>query len=119
VAAAFLAISARRSGVMFSARFFPPFRPSSAAALESSRSCSPRAPLGTDWAPVPGDALIQNAEVALQGAHLSRVDAVAACENADFDAQIIARIAQVNQGSVSLNGTRRFEISHLCSCALR
>jgi hypothetical protein len=128
-AAAFWAISARRSAGMFSARFFPPLRPSSAAALESSRSCSisqvairatmtapptasagrfsPLGPLGTDGVPMPGDALIQNAEVALQGAHLSRVDAVAARENADFDAQIVARIAQVNQGSVSLNGTRR------------
>src|SRR5690348_7933920 len=38
--AAALAISARRSGVIAAARALPPFRPSSAAALDSSRSSS-------------------------------------------------------------------------------
>src|SRR4051794_35906182 len=103
---------------MFSARFLPPLRPSSAAALESARSSLRRA-LGIGHSRVVGDAVIQNSEVALQRAHHSRVNSVRVFKNADLDAQIVALAAQINQRPVCRHTAHRFEISHTYSHALR
>ena len=59
-----------------------------------------------------GDTVIENSQLALQRAHLGRINLVLIFKNVDLDAQIVPGIAQVNQYAVRRHPLRRLKISH-------